>query len=165
MCSWMSALFWTVYLMIILYTFQMGSNMPCSVWPPQVQDLMMENTTLSDICFPCVDSIASVTGLIFNFLFAVPANSWVLRLMMTSAGFLTDKMEVFEFKIALNELLFCLITPVFFIGPYLFRDVLSKSILFLSFPIIITRPLFQCCICLDRYMAVIHPVVFLRYKV
>ena len=143
----------------------MGSNMPCSVWPPQVQDLMMENTTLSDICFPCVDSIASVTGLIFNFLFAVPANSWVLRLMMTSAGFLTDKMEVFEFKIALNELLFCLITPVFFIGPYLFRDVLSKSILFLSFPIIITRPLFQCCICLDRYMAVIHPVVFLRYKV
>ena len=28
----------------------------------------------------------------------------------------------------------------------------------------VSRPLFQCCICVERYLAVVHPVTFLKYK-
>ena len=125
---------------------------------------MMENASLSQ-CFYCSDSTLNIPGFTVNFLLAVPANSWVLWLIMTSAGFLTDKMEVFEFNMALNELLFCLFTPVISIGIYLFKTVVDKYMLFFTIPIFTVRPVFQTCICLERYLAVVHPVVFLRYRV
>ncbi|XP_046731182.1 uncharacterized protein LOC124402280 isoform X4 [Silurus meridionalis] len=34
----------------------------------------------------------------------------------------------------------------------------------LTFQKSISRPLFQCCVCVERYVAVIHPVIFLKYK-
>ena len=126
---------------------------------------MMENATLSETGFPCSDSTLSAPGFMINFLLAVPANSWVLWLIITSAGFLTDKMEVFEFNMALNELLFCLITPEISISIYLFKHVMDKYMLSFTIPIFVVRPVFQTCICLEGYVAVVHPVVFLRYRV
>ncbi|XP_019123823.2 uncharacterized protein LOC109140709 isoform X2 [Larimichthys crocea] len=45
--------------------------------------------------------------------------------------------------------------------PMVFGIQLLQCVLQLMF---ISRPIFQSCICLERYLAVVHPTVFLRFK-
>ena len=72
--------------------------------------------------------------------------------------------EFFAFNLAVNKILFCLLSFISFINLYLPLESL-EFVFFFSFGFFISgRLLFQACICLERYLAVVHPVVFLRYK-
>ncbi len=47
---------------------------------------------------------------------------------------------------------------------YLYCQIIFPLTLFFQGLSITDRPLFQCLICVERYLAVVHPVIFLKYK-
>ncbi len=95
-----------------------------------------------------------------NFLFVLPTHSYVLWLIITGTGngvaieFVILNLSVSEIGTCLNSLIsisfWCL-------------GLLTLK-LFLIGLIITGRPLFQCLICVECYLAVVHPVTFLKYK-
>ncbi|XP_051734823.1 atypical chemokine receptor 3-like [Ctenopharyngodon idella] len=97
----------------------------------------------------------------FNFLFGLPTHSYVIWLIMTGTGsgfaseFFILNLSVCEIANSLNGLIFTL--SVWFAS-------LGTLETFLKGFTITGRPLFQCLMCVERYLAVIHPVTFLKYK-
>ena len=97
------------------------------------------------------------------FVLGVPIFGYVLRLITTGNALAS---EIFIFNIAAAELIFCLCVPVV-TTVHLIVAGLQHYVETIVFPyavIYCSRPLFHCCICLERYLAVVHPVVFLKYK-
>ncbi|XP_056587665.1 C-C chemokine receptor type 8-like [Triplophysa dalaica] len=98
---------------------------------------------------------------IINLLFSFPAHSYVIRLIITGAGS-GIAAEFFVLTSSVCEIAICLKTLIFVLSVWL----QSLSILDQFFVGFTTtgRPLFQCLICVERYLAVVHPVTFLKYK-
>ncbi|XP_056587657.1 G-protein coupled receptor 4-like [Triplophysa dalaica] len=101
------------------------------------------------ICFLCI-----------NVLLGLPAHSYVIWLIIGSESRI--KSDFFILTLSFCEIGICLSWLL---------DVLSiwflnlMELVFFSKGLIITgRPLFQCLICVERYLAVVHPVTFLKYK-
>ncbi|XP_058630010.1 hydroxycarboxylic acid receptor 2-like [Onychostoma macrolepis] len=96
-----------------------------------------------------------------SFLFGLPAHSFVLWLIVTrtasgvASEFFSLNLSVCELGICLNGLV--LVLSMWFAS-------LSTFELFLVGFSMAGRPLFQCLICVERYLAVVHPVTFLKYK-
>ncbi|XP_056587664.1 somatostatin receptor type 5-like [Triplophysa dalaica] len=105
-----------------------------------------------DICVSCI-----------NFLFGLPTHIYIVWLIVKgtksaiASEFLILNLSVCEIGNCLNSLLSLFIYCTLFKSLEAFTDFL----LVLS---ITGRPLFQCLICVERYLAVIHPVTFLKYK-
>eukprot|EP00063_Salmo_salar_P090472 XP_014065307.1 PREDICTED: proteinase-activated receptor 3-like [Salmo salar] len=102
-----------------------------------------------------------------NIILGLPANVYILWLILTGAGG-TMASEFFALNLTVSEILFCLFNAVRIAelqsDKYVHSNLVHKAASF-SFGLIFSgRPLFQCCICLQRYLAVVHPVVFLKYK-
>ncbi|KAJ8017220.1 hypothetical protein DPEC_G00015540 [Dallia pectoralis] len=98
-----------------------------------------------------------------NFILCVPTDVYILWLIVTgAAGTLAS--ELFTLNLAVSEILFC----VFSIPMIVYTNIQSAAFrLSFSFGysfMFTGRPLFQCCICVERYLAVVHPVIFLKYK-
>lgn len=72
----------------------------------------------------------------------------------------------YAFNLAFCEILFA-VTVVIGNSIYLLTD--DHCLLYVVLPIyafiFTARPLLQCLICVERYLAVVHPIVYLRYKV
>ncbi|XP_052443608.1 C-C chemokine receptor type 8-like [Carassius gibelio] len=97
----------------------------------------------------------------FSFLVGLPTHLYVAWLIMRGAGS-GVALEFFILNLSIEEIGFSM---------YCLTSVLSKWFsfivdlnLFLVGLIISGRPLFQCLICVERYLAVVHPVTFLKYK-
>ncbi|XP_058613447.1 C-C chemokine receptor type 5-like [Onychostoma macrolepis] len=112
-----------------------------------------EVVTILDIC---VYSI--------HFLFGLLTNCYVLWLIINRAGggiaseFFRINQCICEIVFCLNSL-FCLICYDY---PWLSRLLeLTWFLVGLGFT---GRPLFQSLICVERYLAVVHPVTFLKFK-
>ncbi len=96
--------------------------------------------------------------------FGLPTNCYVLWLIINRAGggiaseFFRINQCVCEIVYCLDSL-FCLICSNY---PWLSR--LLELTWFLLGLGVTGRPLFQCLICVERYLAVVHPVIFLKYK-
>ncbi|XP_058630040.1 hydroxycarboxylic acid receptor 2-like [Onychostoma macrolepis] len=96
-----------------------------------------------------------------NILFGLPINSYILWLIVTGTGggvasdFFNFNLSVCEIGICLDLTCFLLLNWLSFFGliALLFQGLLLAG-----------RPLFQCVICVERYLAVVHPVTFLKYK-
>ncbi|XP_056114206.1 G-protein coupled receptor 35-like [Rhinichthys klamathensis goyatoka] len=100
----------------------------------------------------CVSSI--------SFLFGLPTHSYVLWLIITEASgvasvFLKLNFSLCEIGVCLKSL-FILLSIQF--------SCFKTLSLILQGLFITGRPLFQCLICVERYLAVVHPVTFLKYK-
>lgn len=124
----------------------------------------MNTTSVND---SVIDNIGSATNVIYtvvytmNFLIGLPINSYILCQIILETG-LTS--EFFTFNLVLCEIIFCLKSPLLLLNLYVIKDTLAPLMDFFEGFLGMGRPLFQTCICAERYLAVIHPVLFLRYK-
>ncbi|XP_042604396.1 uracil nucleotide/cysteinyl leukotriene receptor-like [Cyprinus carpio] len=98
----------------------------------------------------------------FNVFLGFPTHFYIILLIVQGTGngvasdFFILNLSVSEIGICLNSLF-----SVF----YYFTGVLYLRLLGFLLGLLVTgRPLFQCLICVERYLAVVHPVTFLKYK-
>lgn len=96
-----------------------------------------------------------------NLVLSLPTNGYVVWLISTgSRGTLAA--EFFALNLAVFEILFCLLSVGSF---YKLISPSLKILSTLSFSFLRSgRPILQCCICVEQFLAVVHPVLFLRYK-
>ncbi len=99
----------------------------------------------------------------FNFMFGFLIHSYVLWLIVKGTGsgvaseYFSLNLSVCEIMFSLNCLLSIVVNAIRF-------NVFGKLPAFLQGLAFTGRPLFQCLICVERYLAVVHPVIFLKYK-
>nr|XP_055035924.1 C-C chemokine receptor type 8-like [Misgurnus anguillicaudatus] len=98
---------------------------------------------------------------IINLLFCLPAHSYVIYLIVTGAGSGLAA-EFFTLNLSVCEIGICLKSLIFVLSMWL--PSLSIIDVFLVGFSMTCRPLFQCLICVERYLAVVHPVTFLKFK-
>ena len=98
-----------------------------------------------------------------NLILSLPTNVYVLWLILTGAGGMVAS-EFFTLNLAVSEILYCLCAVFVFVYIHLPIPPILALFIFFSGFMFHGRPLFQCCICFERYLAVVHPVVFLKYR-
>ncbi|XP_062854190.1 P2Y purinoceptor 1-like [Trichomycterus rosablanca] len=96
---------------------------------------------------------------VFNFFMGLPSNLIVMWHIAwhRSKGSTSD---LFIFYLALMDAFFCLMTPVELVNRLYLNDKGIWHIQNFAYGIKDTAPVFLTCICLDRYVAVVHPIVF-----
>lgn len=125
----------------------------------------MQNLTAieSSQCIFCESSLVFVAAFVPYILISVPINGWVLWLMISSPFFWTDRMEVFQFQLVLAEILIAFLEMPMIAFFFLNTNRVSIVIKFAE-SVIIARNEFQSFVCVERYLAVVRPVQYLRYK-
>ncbi|XP_056301837.1 uracil nucleotide/cysteinyl leukotriene receptor-like [Danio aesculapii] len=98
-----------------------------------------------------------------NVLFGFPTHSYVLWLIITGTKSGVAS-EFFNLNLSVCEIGVCLNCLLFILSSCFALSHLGTSIWFLLGLIVTGRPLFQCLMCVERYLAVVHPVTFLKYK-
>ncbi len=124
---------------------------------------MNSNTTGSskDITGPYIMSNLEICIFSINALFGIPTHSYVIWLIVKGTGsgvaseFFNLNLSVCEIGVCLDLMFFVLGNRILFIFPLA---------LFFQGLTITGRALFQCLMCVERYLAVVHPVIFLKYK-
>ncbi|XP_077053562.1 chemokine XC receptor 1-like [Siphateles boraxobius] len=94
-----------------------------------------------------------------NFLFGLPIHFYVIWLIVTETGIATD---FFNLNVSVCEIGNCLNSLIFLLCFWF--SSLTTLMCFLMGLGITGRPLFQCLMCVERYLAVVHPVTFLKFK-
>lgn len=116
-------------------------------------------------CNPAEDQFKSLK--IFyaiNLILGLPTNGYVVWLIVTGAGRAVVS-DLYALNMAVSEILYCLSNVLGIFEKYVSEHVVLEKIHYFCYGLINTsRPLFQCCVCVERYLAVVHPVVFLKYK-
>ncbi len=95
-----------------------------------------------------------------SFLFGLPTHSYVIWLIIrgSGSGFVS---EFFILNLSVCEICNCLNSLICIFDRFISFIHLAP---FLSGLAITGCPLFQCLMCVERYLAVVHPVTFLKYK-
>ena len=99
-------------------------------------------------------------------LLLVPPINFYVLLLIVRGGLETITSEFYCLNLAISDIFMCFFNLFYLLGQHLIayeQVLLLVSRFFLGFQNL-SRPLFQCCICVERYLAVVHPVIFLRYK-
>ena len=140
---------------------------------PEYNNTSSENSTTNQIFGNCGNSspvlkpyIQGMTGTILlpYMVVCLPANLWVMWLITHGTK---DSLaaELFHLHSAFCETLFLLGSPLLLyciFGPAGSGPLVPFLVNEFSALILFGRPLFQCCICVERYLAVIHPLTFIR---
>ncbi|XP_077053548.1 uncharacterized protein LOC143704294 [Siphateles boraxobius] len=97
---------------------------------------------------------------IISILFGLPTHSYILWLIATGTG-RGIASEFFTLNISVCEIMLCLRSLNTVLGNVFTRPWTVK--MFLS-GFTFTGRFFQCLMCVERYLAVVHPLTFLKYK-
>ncbi len=97
----------------------------------------------------------------FNFVFGLLTHSYVIRLIVTGTRSKIAS-EYFILNLSVCEIGNC-VNSLFYILSNVFSCLLTL-VTFLQGLAVTGHPLFQSLICVERYLAVVHPVTFLKYK-
>ncbi|XP_068455595.1 G-protein coupled receptor 4 [Clinocottus analis] len=96
---------------------------------------------------------------VFNLAVGAPCNAlvvWRIAAGKTDAS----TSDIFFFNLALLDVYFCLMTPVDMANRLLLDDPRLWFLQRFAYGVKDLAPLFLVCICLDRYVAVVHPLLF-----
>ncbi|XP_048035133.1 mu-type opioid receptor-like [Megalobrama amblycephala] len=116
----------------------------------------------SSSCYVIPNYFIAVS-LSINLVLGLPANCYILWLSVKEM-IQGQSTEIFVFNAALVEVFFCS-SYVFAIKQYFFNCADCRFGTYLpALVLLVGRPLFQSCICVERYIAVLHPVTFLKFK-
>ncbi|XP_058613436.1 hydroxycarboxylic acid receptor 2-like [Onychostoma macrolepis] len=96
-----------------------------------------------------------------NILFGLPTHSYIIWLIVTGTGSGVAS-EFFNLNNSFCEIGICVDFLIFILSSYI--SSVFPLALCLQGLSITGRPLFQCLICVERYLAVVHPVTFLKFK-
>lgn len=102
-----------------------------------------------------------IGALSYNLIVGVPANTYVLWLILRDAKLRPD---IFYFNLSSGEILFSVSTIFFFVAETYHCSPCLETFAFFRGLLFTARPLFQCLICVECYVGVNHPVLFLRLK-
>ncbi|KAK6471565.1 chemokine XC receptor 1-like isoform X5 [Huso huso] len=101
---------------------------------------------------------------ILTAILGLPANVAVLWILLRKQTTLSSS-EVFIMNLAVMDVLFCLNVPLDISNYYFLKNTILSQVSYVFFNFNLTgSPLFLCCICVERYMAVVHPVTYLGLK-
>ncbi|XP_067231454.1 chemokine XC receptor 1-like [Chanodichthys erythropterus] len=95
----------------------------------------------------------------FSFLLGLPTHFYVLWLIITGSGVAS---VLFKLNLSVCEIGICMSSLIFLLSFWI--SGLTKLICFLLGLCITCRPMFQCLMCVESYLAVVHPVTFLKFK-
>ncbi|KAM4532160.1 proteinase-activated receptor 3-like [Fundulus diaphanus] len=98
-----------------------------------------------------------------NMFLGIPTNLTVLWLIHKNKGD-SSTSDIFIIHLAILDVLFCLIPPLELASIIFLNTGTAWYVLRFFYGIKDFSPLFLSCICLDRYMAVIHPITFTKLK-
>ncbi|MFT7810399.1 galanin receptor type 1-like [Arapaima gigas] len=126
----------------------------------QKTDFAKASGTCGDVAFNMISNVAVVADMLAGLV----CNSATVWLLTCGKGGLATS-DLFLFNSAFSELLIC---PCIFlallqhlnVGIGFFLPVLNFCFSF----ILAARPFFRGCICVDRYLAVVHPIAYLKYR-
>ncbi|KAI4904394.1 hypothetical protein NFI96_001729 [Prochilodus magdalenae] len=135
----------------------------CSLY---LQDRTMNDTLTNSTDYSTgwhfsVSPFFTISMYVVNFFLGFPLNVYILVLYFPSRGVM-DGSDVFTWNQAVVEMLFVLLGP--FQALCSLNLCLMEPLGFLLGTFFSSRCVFPCCVCLERYLAVVHPVTFLRYK-
>ncbi|XP_077479071.1 proteinase-activated receptor 3 [Stigmatopora argus] len=98
-----------------------------------------------------------------NMFLGIPANIMVLWLIRKNKGD-SSTSDIFILHLAVLDVLFCLIPPLELANIVFLTTSGTWYVLRFFYGMKDSSPLFLSCICLDRYMAVVHPITFTELK-
>ncbi|XP_044029713.1 proteinase-activated receptor 3 isoform X1 [Siniperca chuatsi] len=98
-----------------------------------------------------------------NMFLGIPANLMVLWLIHKNKGD-SSTSDIFILHLAVLDALFCLTPPLELANIVFLTTSSTWYVLRFFYGMKDSSPLFLSCICLDRYMAVVHPITFTKLK-
>lgn len=104
-----------------------------------------------------------ITSASINNFLGLPLNCYVVWLMLAGTRE-TLASDFFSLNLAVSEILFSLSTIWLYMYLQLRTWFCFEAFVFSLGLFFTARPLFQCCICVEYYAGVVHPVLFLRFK-
>ncbi|KAG9281876.1 proteinase-activated receptor 3-like [Astyanax mexicanus] len=120
--------------------------------------------TVYQTCQHMPEVILFYLGMQFiNMFMGIPANIMVLWLIFRSKGD-SSTSDIFIVHLAVLDTFFCLIPPLEFANLVYLTTSSTWYVLRFFYGVKDSSPLFLSCICLDRYMAVRHPITFTKLK-
>ncbi|XP_048105005.1 P2Y purinoceptor 1 [Alosa alosa] len=96
---------------------------------------------------------------VLNLAVGFPTNMLVMWMVATrkTEGSTSD---IFIFNLAVLDAYFCLMTPIDMVNRLILNNQNIWHFQLFAYGVKDTAPLFLTCICLDRYVAVVHPILF-----
>ncbi|XP_071368298.1 P2Y purinoceptor 1-like [Centroberyx affinis] len=105
-----------------------------------------------------------LTSEMINSFLGLVTNCWFLKLV-TGGSLVQINQEMLSINLAIMEVIYCLLSPLLVLNIIVFvNQTILRCSWYIYGLVVAGRPFFQSCICVERYLAVVHPVVFLRYK-